>query len=724
MVSLNELRARILEFTIEFYDTPLPRSAVQDNLIRVQTFISDTYIPFLKHGVLNLIRENCSINVCSLVDLFFEEHKNILGNLLTEHNRVKEYTKANLYIPPEKIEVGEERTFVIVNRFEIRVKYIKREIVCVPIGESLKKILETPGVFDAILEYDKELKQNPYPISNIKQGDLWQKKYAKFEEDIILFPFELFDDAFEAGDGMGSAAGSQKLTGVYGSLPFLPPHLAHRNDMIVLIALFYTKYQALFGNAALFSHIIKQLNDLRIHGLDIRVGTRKITVHFQLTKLIGDNLALNERCGLPCSFIALRFCRMCLATSSMCKCMCIADPNLARNRENYDEHAKNPSPANGLTEVCVFNQVVGHHIAENKSADLMHDVSGGIIPYDLSEILTALVLGDDEGNRPVITLDRINKAIKEFNFGPEQNRPRPLRFEYRNKSKASKGNTKRKRKIKIRQSASEALCLCRYLGLIIGHQIPRGNKHWALYLIVRQIIDIVTAPSHMRSHVAVLRSLIEKHNSMYIELYGPLKPKMHIWLHYIELMLLNGPMINSWSMPFERKNKTLRAIATACNSSINLPLSICKRHQLSFCNIGKKISGMMPIFKLGLILDPADQELRTFQNLSHHFSVPTYRSITLYNKNYSQGSIIFLGSNDEEGPKLRSLHKIYKINGNIYFLLQELEVITFDSHYHAYEVVETKRCSDFVEVSKLPRQIQCVMAKIDGTHYVAARHQF
>ena len=44
----------------------------------------------------------------------------------------------------------------------------------------------------------------------------------------------------------------------------------------------------------------------------------------------------------------------------------------------------------------------------------------------------------------------------------------------------------------------------------------------------------------------------------YFEKFGNLKPKMHLWLHYTRVMLLNGPVIHYSSMKFERKNKKIK----------------------------------------------------------------------------------------------------------------------------------------------------------------------
>ena len=82
-------------------------------------------------------------------------------------------------------------------------------------------------------------------------------------------------------------------------------------------------------------------------------------------------------------------------------------------------------------------------------------------------------------------------VLKTVIMVSKKNKPRPIT---REKSKKSNPD-KLIKKIKIKQSAAEMICLIRYLGVIIGHKIPKNNEHWELYLILRKITAIVTSPT-------------------------------------------------------------------------------------------------------------------------------------------------------------------------------------------------------------------------------------
>ncbi|KAJ8664663.1 hypothetical protein QAD02_006325 [Eretmocerus hayati] len=721
MVSFEELKDRFVQFSLEMYNVhDMPRSAVEHCLLKVHGLLSETVIPYYKDKVKDIIIDKCSIDTVGEVDLLFSQNDLPLGGLLTEHSRIKAYKETRGFFEPEKFIIGDESLFVIKSRDIIEVEKIPRHMIIIPIKESLKKILETPGLMEMIDKQRIELYNDNHTISNVQQTEQWKKMLRENPDQETVLPIDPFIDDADMRNGMGSAAGSQKITGAFLSLPFLPKHMANKNACIVVLAIFYARFLSLFGTRAVYQRIIDDLNELIRDGLEIVTnrGIRKI--HFRVTKLLGDNLALNQALGFPCSFSSvgdfLRYCRICLATNKLCKVMCTPDPKLARTVENYDQLARKPLVVSGLREIGVFNEIEGFHVAKNKWADLMHDLNLGVIPYTLGCILTALIF-----DFKCFNLDDLNKAIDRFDFGSEKNKPRHLILDH---SKKSSNSDEPRKRIKLKQSASEALCLARYLGLVIGHRVPLCNEHWHLYLVLRKIIDILTAPSYTKPDLYYLRELIRMHNSKYFRLYGYLKPKMHFLLHYVELLILHGPLINSWSMPFERKNKELRSIAVNTSSSVNIPYTLAFRVQIDFCDIQEKIQKLMPTLQLGPVSHLFDNELSRFENLRHIFENPhqILRSVTFYNKEYKHDSILLIRV-DENGPVFGQIHKIYSANNKVYFLFRKIKTFYFYEHYHAYLVEVTDILSDFINVELLPPLVQCCLVKKDDYEYIATRHR-
>jgi hypothetical protein len=52
------------------------------------------------------------------------------------------------------------------------------------------------------------------------------------------------------------------------------------------------------------------------------------------------------------------------------------------------------------------------------------------------------------------------------------------------------------------------LCFVRYLPAAIGHLVPANNKVWAFYLLPRQIMDTVFAPSIVKGETKFLEVFI------------------------------------------------------------------------------------------------------------------------------------------------------------------------------------------------------------------------
>ncbi|KAJ8671309.1 hypothetical protein QAD02_002568 [Eretmocerus hayati] len=728
MASFEAFKTKLVEFSIDMHDNMgIPRNVVDQDLEKINSLIGETLIPFFNNSIQNIIKTDCSNDTRGEVRIFFENFRFPLRSLLTEHDRVKAYKRANLFVEPEKEEIGRESIFVIVHMHEIKVEYVIREIVHIPMDKSFKKVLETPGLMDLVDDYDRKLRKEPEFVSNIKQGKMWKEKYNQGYDHSIhvdatdslptTFPSHIWLDELETGNGMGSAAGVQKLAAIFASFPFLPPHIASKNSSIILVSVFKSKYHKLFGNSAIFRRPIEELNDLKRYGITIEIRGLKRTIRFQVTLLLGDNLALNEACGFKCGFVLSLFCRICSAPASLCKLMCCIDRSFVRTKTSYDHDVEKPAATSGLTERCVFNDVDRFHISENKSCDLMHDVSGGVIPQTLSRVLTGLIIEDKR-----FTVADLNIWIKKFDFGAEKNKPRPVLVEVE-KDK----NGHRKRKIKLKQSSAEALCLCQYLGLIVAHRVPPANRHWLMYSKLRQIVDIVTAPRYVVQDLASLRIYLREHNTMYYDLYGDLKPKMHLLLHYLELMELNGPAVHFWSMPFERKNKDLRSTAVSLSSNVNLPWSVAFRYQITFCNIQKRITELMPLLKLGA---ESQKSIKQLHNLESWHHVPNekpngilYNWVEFRNIRYQKGAVIFMGYDRDGDPIFRQVERVYLLNQTVFLVTRTIVTLYFESHRHAYEIQLGEIDGSPVQLNSLPAQTKCILIKKGNIMFIATRHQ-
>lgn len=110
--------------------------------------------------------------------------------------------------------------------------------------------------------------------------------------------------------------------------------------------------------------------------------------------------------------------------------------------------------------------------------DVMHDFLEGAVPQVLSQLFLTLHA------EKIISLENICNEIEAFQFGQNDRGNKPQKI---NKIAVRKG--------RLPGSASERWCLFRLLPLIIGHHIPEGNAHWELYLLCRDVGDVILSPS-------------------------------------------------------------------------------------------------------------------------------------------------------------------------------------------------------------------------------------
>lgn len=166
------------------------------------------------------------------------------------------------------------------------------------------------------------------------------------------------------------------------------------------------------GTEKVFTHIIRELNQLSSRGLYIdpdKNGKGRI-IFFQLGLIIGDNLSLNKILGFVQSFSSNSPCRICQASISEIRTFTLENSKLTRNRENYanDVKLKNFS-VTGIHEPSVFDKVENYNTIENPHLDFLHDWLEGTINVTMVHIINDFIY-----EFKMFTLEELNLAIKEF----------------------------------------------------------------------------------------------------------------------------------------------------------------------------------------------------------------------------------------------------------------------------------------------------------------------
>ena len=368
------------------------------------------------------------------------------------------------------------------------------------------------------------------------------------------FPYVLYFDEVECGNPLGSHKGVHKIGMLYISLRCFPTHMYSKLENIILYTAVPSK--ALKDLDVLLNYCIAQMNALNREGLIIH----NTKIKFKMIGLVGDNLGQHQILGFVESFSANFYCIRCKAHRDVCRQMCRLNSSLLRTQANYAEDVSTGNLSEtGISRPCILNKIQGYDVTCDIIFDIMHDLLEGVCNVAMSGVITVLCKYEH------ITLNLINNRIECFNFNTHSNRPISI----------SQRNIDRK---DLGMSASEMKNLVIYFSVIMGDIVPQDCGVWNYYLLMQQILDILLAKSITHDTINYLGGLIEEHHAAYLNFFGPLKPKTHNMLHYLECLRRFGPLSHNWSMRFEAMHFKFKQYTQTVRSRLNICKSMCIRH--------------------------------------------------------------------------------------------------------------------------------------------------
>lgn len=452
-----------------------------------------------------------------------------------------------------------------------------------PISTILKLFLEIPGVFDTIFEFqNKLLRDDTSDMINVVNGKLWHKISESFK-DKIVFPLIFYFDDFEVGNPLGSHAGCYKIGVLYFTIATIPPEFSSRLENIFLALIFHSQDRVSFGNESVFNIVIEELKVLESQGIILTINGKRLKVFFSVVLITGDNLGVHSILGLVENFNALNYCRFCTTSRDDCHTQIRENKLSLRTIQDYDTHIVNKI---GVKESCIWNTLGSFHVYDNITCDVMHDLFEGVCRYDMALIIQYFI------KQKHFTLDMLNSRMKYFTYDPsEKNVPPGIKNEHLKNGC-------------IVLSSSEMSCLVRNFRFLVGADcIPKGNKVWHFYLILFDIIQILLTVHFSENTLQFLKSQIEAHHKLYLELFEQkLKPKHHLLLHYPTIIERTGPPKLFSCERNEAKHKEFKTYAQNIRSRRNLPYSLALRTQEKCCHriIAKK--GLNNIIDHGIII--------------------------------------------------------------------------------------------------------------------------
>lgn len=121
----------------------------------------------------------------------------------------------------------------------------------------------------------------------------------------------------------------------------------------------------------------------------------------------------------------------------------------------------------------------------------------------------------------------------------------------------------------------------------------------------------------------------------------------------------------------------------------------------------------------------ADVEIKLiYKNVREGLNSKKLSYVRILGKRYMPGTIIITDVGDEE-PTFGKIINIYEICSKVYFHVNIIEDVEFDTYYFAHKVIDEKMNpskEEFICIHNLPDPEPCILAKNGDGTYIAMRY--
>lgn len=534
-------------------------------------------------------------------------------------------------------------------------------------------------------------------------------------------------DEFEVVNPLGSKKGKHKLTAVYFKIGNLDSKYLSELQNTYLSTLVQHKFiQSGFTDYdEVLQPLISDVEILETDGVSLKCGGEEKIFHGTIATVSADNLSAHAVAGLTKTFSSGRICMFCNATKQDISEKFTEAEFVMRTSANYRYQltAVEENPGNaaiyGIKNACCFSKLkyVPSPIVYLFPPDIMHDLLEGIIPAILLLLLKQLV------REKQITLVQLNYEIKHFPYGMNDraSKPPPIPEHALRPSGHLPG------------TASEKWTLFRLLPQMIGNQI-HGCSAWDVYLLLREISDIIMAPTIRKCWLPYLEEKITVFLALVEEVFpGKHTPKMHYLMHYPRLLSAYGPLIHVSCLRFEAKHQYFKTIARASRNFKNIAKTLARRHQMRQCweqtdttSLGKKVMLTADTRDVPLEAHPGSLtralQCKLGENVTPIHVIKT-KSITVDNVAYKMGSCLVIGmAHAEDIPVFMKIYHIFGVMGTWYLCGKILRPSSFNSHLHSYIAEEEPHWTAVMPGEELAFHGLDSYLNSDGRLTVSLRH--
>lgn len=636
-----------------------------------QNIMSET-IDFLSQNVTD--SESMKING--------ESVKSIIKNQSSHHKYVKSVYNENVIINSIDVILGERDDIKSVNNVEVSVK-VTDKARYFPLIETLKLILSNDCLRNLILT--ERISGNSWNYQLYTDSEEF-KSHPLFSLYPNAIRILLYSDDIELVNPLGSKTGSNKLTLFYFKVQNFPPHFNTKLDNIFLLCIAYSYDVKLYGYKKVLSSFIADLNLLE-EGIMIKINKEDFFLIGTILNYTGDAQAAAEIMEMV-GPSGVRFCKSCLITREDLINGQLFDFQ-PRSKEIHDNQLQllrqncNVPKDFGIKSVnSVLNESKYFHTANNPVFDIMHNLLEGVLQMEIKLVLQYYIL-----EKKYLSLDYFNKSINLFKYGQSEkkNKPSPNFSVSMLQSKSHN----------IKQSAIQTWLLLRVLPFLIIENIPMNDTdHMMLLHLLLKIIEISFAFNISNQMICDLNELIKYHHRLFKHLFPNRNfiNKHHHITHYPDNIIQNGPLVLYSCLNFEAKHQEIKKFVTRGCNFINLPKSISNYFEIEQCMTIFHQNYQDPHVEL-ISFKEFDLQNSSFQEniLKNHPHVKRVNRIYVMKINsmrYMKNMIVTLKNEHALYPYFFLLKDMIEAENKIYFHMQVLKILEYNSDLNAYQIDE------------------------------------
>jgi hypothetical protein len=550
----------------------------------------------------------------------------------------------------------------------------------VPILVTLKNYLEQPDVWASC----NQAQVDDGKLRDFRDGIVWQNRVVKNNE--LFIRIHLYSDELELCNPLSNKR-DNKLSAFY----FLVGNLETKywssltNIHLALLCNYNTVKR--FG----YDDILKPfLNDIKLLESDGILLEIEGEVHhvYGVVTFTGDNLTSHSLGGFNSCFSSGRICRQCM-TSKLSIGEVLSESDCTLRTESghlYHVNAVSNDPSlscvYGVKGASPFTSLSMYNPVTFFPPDVMHDVLEGLTAVSVGLVVKSLV------RQEKVPLKVINSRLIGFKFGiaDKSDRFAPLPVDFVTKNRTIGGK------------AVEKWALFRLLPLLVGDLVPADNQHWTLYLLCREICEIILAPVIDPAWLPYLEMKIAHHHALLQEIAPQaFIPKIHFVTHYPRLLLTYGPLRHLWAMRFEATHQYFKQLIRKTRSHVNVTSVLATRFQRKKCY--EMAANMLMSSALTVSLQRFLETTKLPTLLQHEIAnratfdaqIMSVKSVTVNGNKCSVGSVILYDviQGEEDVPAFLSVKYILQFNNSWSVCGTLCYAARFDFHMHGYCVEMT-----------------------------------